>query len=126
MANYDKFLVNLNTAGIVYGPDFVKAVQGSFAKLGNTMLLVPKMLDRIASIGLPIDCPLNRMKKLAKLVYLSVFAESPNDQLVNDTLIDYFYNNKHYSWQIMQFFSVTLKIKTRIDKDAIEKSTLSI
>ncbi|EPB82999.1 hypothetical protein HMPREF1544_10272 [Mucor circinelloides 1006PhL] len=87
MANYDKFLVTLNTAQIVYGPDFVKAAQGFFffffffflAKLGNTMPLVPKMLDRIVSIELPIDCPLNRMKRFAKLVYLSVFAESPND-----------------------------------------------
>lgn len=105
MAKQTKLLVTINTARMVYDPDFAKA---SLALLGENTPLVPKILDTVLSIELPVGCPLDKMKKVAKLLFVKVFAESPDDTIGDDTLTDYYFNNAYYSESFLRDFMLAI------------------
>ncbi|CAO0791106.1 unnamed protein product [Mucor circinelloides] len=104
MANQDKFLATLQTAQMVYDPDLISASNGSLTTLGKEYLLAPKTLNTIASIEIPFNCSLGKMKKLAKFVFLNIFAASEEDTIGNDTVEDYYCGNKHYTGRFMLDF----------------------
>ncbi|KAL7330882.1 hypothetical protein PS15p_203162 [Mucor circinelloides] len=101
MAKQSKLLVTINTARMVYDPDFAKA---SLTLLDENTPLVPKILDTVLSTELPFDCSLDKMKKVAKLLFVRVFAASPNDTIGDDTLTDYYCDNAYYSESFVHDF----------------------
>ncbi|KAL9539304.1 hypothetical protein MBANPS3_010343 [Mucor bainieri] len=101
MAGQNKLKVVVNTAKMVYDPDFVKASKRSLTLLGEDAPLVPKMLDSILSTELSFNCSLDKMKKFAKLVFLKVFAKSSDDTIGDDVLEDYYSKNPHYNENFM-------------------------
>lgn len=105
MAKQTKLLVTINTARMVYDPDFAKA---SLTLLDEDTPLVPKILDTVLSTELPFDCSLDKMKKLAKLLFVKVFAESPDDTIGDDTLTDYYFNNTYYNESFLREFMLVM------------------
>lgn len=73
MVKQSKFLVTLNAIQMVYDSDFIIASQGSIATLSKNVLLSPKALHRIASIEVPFNCSLNKMKDFSKIHILEDF-----------------------------------------------------
>lgn len=101
MVNQNRLLVTVQTAKMVYDPDFVKAAQRSSTLLGENALLVPQILGTILHTELYFDCSLERMKKVAKLLFLKVFAKSSDSTVGDDTLDDYYHDNAYYSKSFM-------------------------
>lgn len=119
MAKQSKFLVTLETIQMVYDPDFVDASQGSIATLDKNALLSPKILNKIASLEIPVNCFLNKMEKVAKSIFLKVFAETPTDVIGNDTLIDYYSSNKYYPACFMLQFLTCIRIEDKKNVSSI-------
>lgn len=104
MANQNRLLVTVHIAKMVYDPDFVKAAQRSSKLLGENAILVPKILDTILHTELSFDCSLDKMKKIAKLIFLKVFAKSSDSTIGDDTFDDYYNDNTYYSQSFMLDF----------------------
>ncbi|KAL7336148.1 hypothetical protein PS15p_201512 [Mucor circinelloides] len=124
MANQDKFLATLQTAQMVYDPDLISASNGSLTTLGKKYLLAPKTLNTIASIEIPFNCSLGKMKKLAKFVFLNIFAASEDDTIGNDTVEDYYCGNKHYTGRFMLDFMENILLENFMQGGTVRLQSL--
>lgn len=96
VAEKNKVSVKLDTIRMVYDKDIIAASEASVQALGKDVVLFPKLLCPTVNFHVSIDPSLDKMKKLAKFIFLKVFAASPEEQIGNDTLLDYYRDNEYY------------------------------
>lgn len=98
----NEIAIELDAVQMVYDKDTVAASGQSIVALGNRPLLEPKTLSPTVTHKFTVAPFLEDLRRLAKFVFLRVFADSSDDIIGDDRLSDYCGDNKHYSKELFQ------------------------
>lgn len=103
VADKDAMLLSIDAVRAVYDPDLILASNRPITALGHNAIFSPKLLIPTFRIEISLPPPLEKLKNLAKFLFLRVFADSEDTTIGDDTLFDYYYyDNSFYSAKLIQ------------------------